>query len=233
MPVVTRSQKKLISKDIESKSKVEEASSKSTMSVVTRSQKKLMSKDVESKSRSRSRSKVEEVPLDRWFIRTIISYLTELSELNKLSNYEDQLRVVNEMYYIINQHFEYGVARILANKNQVELTNLAIKMYVKTKGLIDSISLLKKSQVPMKLKQLTLDELNKAKKMLYPYVAYPLHDVVKDFSAENEFYDIYEEDEEEPLQDEEDEDEECFYDHIESCCSNKNKHSRFVYSDDE
>ena len=187
------------------------------MPVVTRSQKKLISIDVESKD-----NQVQEVPLDKWFVKTILAYLDELSELNKVNaNYEDKLRVVTEMYYTINEHFEYGVAKLISNKSQVELINLALRMYIKTDGMINSIKLLKKSQVPNKFKKLALDELTQAKQMLHPYVAFASH-VVKDFTAENEVYNIYDEDEDEEEDEEED-----------KKCVRPNKHIRFIYSDDE
>jgi hypothetical protein len=133
------------------------------MPVVTRSQKKIVSKNVETKVKTKSN--VKEVCLPRWFIKTVSTYLTKITN----SDYQDKARLVTEMFYIINQHFEEVFNSFDDDERQSALKKLAETLYMTSESL--SISLeVNISNVPMKLRQLALDELKLAKQTLYPYI---------------------------------------------------------------
>ena len=133
------------------------------MPVVTRSQKKFVSNNVETKGKPKSN--VKEVSLPRWFMKTVSTYLTKITN----SDYQDKARLVTEMFYIINQHFEEVFNSFDDDERQSALKKLAETLYTTSESL--SISLeVNISNVPMKLRQLALDELKLAKQTLYPYI---------------------------------------------------------------
>jgi len=133
------------------------------MPVVTRSQKKFISNNVETKGKTKSN--VKEVSLPRWFMKTVSTYLTKITN----SDYQDKARLVTELFYIINQHFEEVFNSFDDYERQSALKKLAETLYMTSESL--SISLeVNISNVPMKLRQLALDELKQAKHTLYPYI---------------------------------------------------------------
>lgn len=133
------------------------------MPVVTRSQKKIVSNNVE--TNTKTKSNVKEVCLPSWFIKTVSTYLTKITN----SDYQDKARLVTEMFYIINQHFEEVFHSFDDYERQSALKKLAETLYMTSESL--SISLeVNISNVPMKLRQLALDELKQAKQTLYPYI---------------------------------------------------------------
>lgn len=94
------------------------------MPVVTRSQKKIVSNNVETKGKTKSN--VKEVSLPRWFIKTVSTYLTKITN----SDYQDKARLVTEMFYIINQHFEEVFNSFDDDERQSALKKLAETLYM-------------------------------------------------------------------------------------------------------
>ena len=183
------------------------------MSVVTRSQKQFVSKNVETntKPKSKSKSNVKEVCLPSWFMKTIQTYL---DKINTSNDHQDKARLVMEMFYIINQHFDEVFKSFDDYKRQFAVIKLGETLYTKAEELSTALTLVNISKVPLKLRQLALDELKQAKQTLYPYIVNPYvvnvsrcgksQLVLKEFGAENEAYDIYEEEQEEEEQDDDD-----------------------------
>ena len=145
------------------------------MPVVTRSQKKFAN-NLETKGKTKSN--VKEVSLPRWFMRTVSTYLTKITN----SDYQDKARLVTELFYIINQHFEEVFNSFDDYERQSALKKLAETLYMTSESL--SISLeVNISNVPMKLRQLALDELKLAKQTLYPYIVNKEEDRIKEAEA--------------------------------------------------
>ena len=177
------------------------------MSVVTRSQKQFVSKNVETNTKPKSKSNVKEVCLPSWFMKTISTYL---KKINTSNDYQDKARLVTEMFYIINQHFDEVFKSFDDYKRQFAMIKLGETLYTKAEELSTVLALVNISKVPLKLRQLALDELKQAKQTLYPYIVNPYvvnvsrcgksQLVLKEFGAENEVYDIYEEEQDEIVQ---------------------------------
>ena len=146
------------------------------MPVVTRSQKKFVSNNVD--TNTKPKSNVKEVCLPSWFMKTVSIYLTKITN----SDYQDKARLVTEMFYIINQHFEEVFNSFDDDERQSALKKLAETLYTTSESL--SISLeVNISNVPMKLRQLALDELKLAKQTLYPYIVNEEEDRITEAEA--------------------------------------------------
>jgi hypothetical protein len=200
MPVITRSQQKKID---EQQNSTEKCSSKLTQNKIqanTRSQKKIASKP-------------KEVPLYLWFIKTIQTYINEVNRLSKLNrDYDDKIRLVTEMFYIVNEHFDDVVESVKTSSNIIRLPNilrLAVPLHDKSCELIGDIihrnplALFRRNLCGKKdiigskaaIDKVALNELYKANITLSKYTCNQKSELL-DFSAENEYYNIYEEEEE-------------------------------------
>lgn len=167
------------------------------MQVVTRSQKKFVSETI---TKDKSKSNVKEVCLPSWFMKTIQTYL---DKINTSNDHQDKARLVMEMFYIINQHFDEVFKSFDDYKRQFAIIKLGETLYTKAEELSIALALVNISKVPLKLRQLALDELKQAKQTLYPYIVNPYvvnislcgksQLVLREFEAENKAYDIYEE----------------------------------------
>jgi hypothetical protein len=177
------------------------------MPVITRSQKKIVSNTnvkKETNTKKEKKTKPKEISLSTWFKNTINSYLDKIKaeEKSKENTFNDQyinlMRLKTEVSYIINEYMD-DVFNELPD---------AIKIV----GLLKNIILLwlahikvQSCKIPTQCETIAVNEMHKAVLTLSKYQVSQKQKIGLDFSAEDEYYDVYEEDDEDDEEPEEEE----------------------------